>query len=130
MPAVPLPVGLEEKLDDVAAEVRRLRVLRGASWFAAFTFAIPLVAVGLDVALDLPGLARGLLLGGWLLVAVLLGWLLVIRRLRGDIPQSELAAAIEREFPNLAERLRTLVELSEHAEPGNGSRGMIKRTKP
>src|SRR5690349_8524324 len=124
MPAIPLPVALEEKLDDLAAEVRRLRVLRGASWFAAITFSIPLVAVGLDVIFDLSGLARGLLLVGWLLTAVLLGWLLVIRRLRGDIPPRELAAAIEREFPNLAERLSTLVELSEKAEPGNGSKGM------
>lgn len=126
MPAIPLPVALEEKLDDVAAEVRRLRVLRGASWFAAVTFSVPLVAVGLDVIFDLSGLVRGLLLVGWLLTAALLGWLLVIRRLRGDIPPRELAAAIEREFPNLAERLSTLVELSEKADPGNGSKGMIK----
>ena len=35
MPAIPLPAGLEEKLDDVAVEVRRLRILRGVSWFAA-----------------------------------------------------------------------------------------------
>lgn len=126
MPAVALPVALEEKLDDVAAEVRRLRVLRGASWFAAVTFAVPLVAVMLDVMFDLSGLARGLLLGGWLVVSVLLGWLLVVRRLKGEIPPQELAEAIEGEFPNLAERLSTLVELSEHAEPGNGSKGMIK----
>jgi hypothetical protein len=125
MPAVPLPIALEEKLDDVAAEVRRLRVLRGASWFAATTFALPLVAVSLDMLLDLSPLVRGLLLAGWVAVSAVLGWWLVVRRLRGDIPPQELAAAIEREFPNLAERLSTLVELSEHADAGNGSRGMI-----
>lgn len=125
MPAVPLPVVLEEKLDDVAAEVRRLRVLRGASWFAAVTFALPLLFVALDVLLDLSPLVRGLMLGGWVAVCAFLGWWLVVRRTRGEIPPRELAAAVEREFPNLAERLSTLVELSEHADAGNGSRGMI-----
>jgi hypothetical protein len=125
MPAIPLPVGLEEKLDAVATEVRRLRVLRGVSWFAVLLFVVPVAAVSVDAAVNLSGIARGLALAGWVAVTALGFWWLVLRRMRGDIPLAELAAAIEQQYPNLAERLRTLVELSEHADAGNGSKGMV-----
>lgn len=125
MPAIPLPVGIEEKLDEVAVEVRRLRVLRGVSWFAAVLFTLPVALVVLDAALDLAAPLRGLLLTGGLVVLAAAFWLLVLRRSRGPVPPEQLAAAVEEHHPNLAERLRTLVELSEHAEPGNGSKAMI-----
>jgi hypothetical protein len=120
-----MPAGLEEKLGDLAAEVRKLRVLRGVSAFTAVVFVLPVAAVCLDVAFQLSAAARGLMLGVWVSAAALAFWLLVARRMRGDVPQEALASAIERQYPNLAERVRTLVELSEHADSGNGSRGMI-----
>lgn len=125
MPAIPLPAGIEEKLDEVAVEVRRLRVLRGVSWFAAVLFTLPVALVVLDAALDLSAPLRGLVLAGGLVLLAAAFWLLVLRRSRGPVPAEQLAAAVEEHHPNLAERLRTLVELSENAEPGNGSRAMI-----
>ena len=125
MPAIPLPAGIEEKLDEVAVEVRRLRVLRGVSWFAAVLFSLPVALVVADAALDLSAPLRGLVLAGGLVLLAAAFWLLVLRRSRGPVPAEQLAAAVEEHHPNLAERLRTLVELSENADPGNGSRAMI-----
>jgi hypothetical protein len=125
MSAIPLPTGLEEKIDDLAVEIRRLRVLRGVCWFAVVLFALPFVAVGLDWVFTLSGPARGAVLAGGVAVAVFSFWWLILRRIRGEVPPAELAVAIEQEYPNLAERLRTLVELSEQAEPGNGSKAMV-----
>lgn len=125
MAAVPLPPGIEEKLADLSAEMRRLRVIRGASWLALALFALPVAGIALDSSVPMPRYARLLLLAGWGALGALATWVFLVRRMRGEVPPAELAAAIEEKYPSLAERLRTLVELSEHAEPGNGSKALI-----
>lgn len=125
MPAVPLPPGIDEKLSELAAEIRRLRVIRGASWLALALFALPVAAIAVDSSVALPRYARVLLFAGWAALGALAAWAFVFRRITGDVPPAELAAAIEEKYPSLSERLRTLVELSERAEPGNGSKALI-----
>ena len=125
MPAFALPESLEAQLDDLAAEVRRLRILRGASWLVTILFAAPLLAIALDASFELPGRARGALLAGWLALALVAAWWFVVRRIRETQSAAALAALLEAKFPSLAERLCTLVELSANADAGNGSRTMM-----
>src|SRR5262245_61429463 len=122
MPAAPLPPLLDEKLTDLAAEVRRLRVVRGSGRVPLALVGGAALAVGLDAAVGLPGVVRGVLFAGWLGLAAFAGWRWVARPLRGPVPAAELAARVEQTYPGLAERLTTLVELSEQAGRGNGSR--------
>lgn len=126
MPAAAvLPRVLEDKLDELAQQIRWLRLLRGLSWLALTLFATAVAAVLLDASLDLTGPTRGLLLSGWVAGGGLAAWRLVLRPLRRPIPVADLAAAVEGRYPSLAERLYSVVELSEHAGPGNGSQALI-----
>ena len=125
MPAFALPQSLEEQLDELAGEIRRLRILRGFSWLVAVLFAAPMAAIALDASFDLSGRARGALLGGWIALGFAAARWFVVRRFRETIPPDAIARIIEEKFPNLAERLRTLVGLSERADAGNGSPTMM-----
>jgi hypothetical protein len=125
MPAAPLPHTLEEKLDGLAAAVRRMSIIRGCGWLILAALGGAAVAIALDAALDLPGWVRGLMLLGWAALTMLVCWRMVVRPWRDPIPAAELAARVEQYFPGLSERLTTLVELHEHAGPGNGSRALI-----
>lgn len=125
MSAVKLPHALEEKLGELAQQVRRLWFYRGMSWFALLFFGSALAMVLLDLRLDLSGWGRVALLLGWAGLQLFAFRRCVLRPLRSPIPVPLLAAAIEDQFPNLSERLTTLVELSENAEPGNGSKALI-----
>ena len=125
MPGIALPQGLEEKLDSLAADVKRWRFRRGVSLSAVVVCAVPVVLVLLDRSLQLSAWLRiGLLALGVGVMAASVWWF-VFRWWKQPVPASALAAAIEKEFPHLSERLQTLVELNEHAEPGNGSKAMI-----
>lgn len=125
MSAVKLPHAIEEKLGELAQRVRKLWFYRGVSWYALACLGSALGLVLLDANFDLPGYGRALLLLVWGVAQVFAFRRLVIRPMRSPIPVPLLAAAIEDQFPNLSERLTTLVELSEHAEPGNGSQALI-----
>ncbi len=125
MPAFALSASLEEQLEDLAGEVRRLRIVRGICWLIAFLFAAPMCAIALDASFELPGRIRGALLVACAVIGVASAWWFVVRRFRETTPPEALARIIEAKFPSLAERLRTLVELSQHADAGNGSRTMM-----
>lgn len=125
MSAVKLPHAIEEKLGELAQKVRKLWLYRGVSWFVLVLLGTAFGLIVLDANYELPGWGRGLLLLGWIVLQVLAFRRLVLRPMRNPIPIAMLAAAIEDQFPNLAERLTTLVELSENAEPGNGSKALI-----
>jgi hypothetical protein len=126
MSAVKLPHAIEEKLGELSQQVRRLWLYRGVSWFALAFFGSALGLVLLDANFEFPGWGRTLLLVGWVVLQVVAFRRCVLRPIRSPIPVPLLAAAIEDQFPNLSERLSTLVELSENAEPGNGSKALIE----
>jgi hypothetical protein len=125
MPAAVLPRALEEKLNDLAHRVHRLRLLRGLSWLTLTLLLTGVTAIVVDAVFDLSAVGRGLLLALWLLVGGLATWRFVFYELRQPIPITELAAAVENRYPSLAERLSSVVELSEHADIGNGSQSLI-----
>ena len=122
MPAFALSPAIETQLAALAVKVRRLRILRGASWFVVAVIAAPLFAVALDATFELSVLARGGLLAAWLASAVCAAYWFVVRRYRGVISPAELARILEVEFPSLAGRLQTL---GDRADAKIGSRTMI-----
>jgi hypothetical protein len=101
MPAV-LPRALEEKLDDLAHHVRRLRLLRGLSRLALTLFLTAVAAVLADYSLDLPATGRAALLTGWAVVGAAAAWRFVLRPIRQPVPVADLAAAVEERYPSLA----------------------------
>ena len=126
MSAVKLPRVIEEKLAELASQVRRLWLIRGLSRFALVFFVLALAAVLIDAKLNLSGAVRGLLLCSWMTILGFAAWRFIVRPLRNEVPVSMLAAAIEKHYPSLAERLSTLVELSEHSDAGNGSKALME----
>jgi hypothetical protein len=125
MPAAKLPKKLHARLDLLAARVRKVRLLRTAGR-AAFTLPIAaLVAVLADAYLSLPEGVRIGLLVAWVLL-VLREVRNLFRAARAPVDLEAVASAIEEEFPRLAERLTTAVELSEHSDESNGSPALME----
>jgi hypothetical protein len=125
MATVSLPPALEARLAAVAARVRRLRVVRGASWVAVAGLLAGVVLVLLDAAIGLPVLARCLLQLAWLGLVGVLAWRLVVRPWREEVPLEEVARRVERQFPGLGERLLTVVSLRERTGPAHGSPHLV-----
>ena len=123
MPAFALPASVEERLDRLTAEARRLRILSGAGWLVAVLLAAPSSAVALDAAFELCGRARGGLLALGVALALAAAWWFVVRRCRETLSPDALARMVEADFPNLAEQLRSLAEGNDPA--GRGSRTMM-----
>lgn len=125
MPAYLLPESLRTQLDDLAVTVRRLRVVRGISWWVLLLLALASSAIALDATCEFSSRARGYLFWVWIAVAVTAGCWFVGRRILEAPSLNLLAQLIEAKFPDLAERLQTLVQLSQETDPGNGSRTMM-----
>ena len=124
MPAAKLPKKLHARLDFLAARVRKVRFLRAVGRAAFLLPVAALVAILADAYLGLPG---------WLRIGLLAGWVfLLVRELRTSCPRrtaavdlEAVASAVEEEFPRLAERLTTAVELAGHSDESNGSPALI-----
>jgi DNA repair exonuclease SbcCD ATPase subunit len=131
-----LPAGVERQLRSAIRRVRFLRTARAVSVLVIVLAAAAGAALLADSAFVLPAEVRGLMLAGWL---VLGGWL--IFRLLKPLPPSPsprsgeggaggevpIAAAVEDQFPELAERLTTSVELVHLADEFHGSPQLIAR---
>ncbi|MFO0842711.1 MAG: hypothetical protein U0797_10000 [Gemmataceae bacterium] len=122
----PLPPALHRRLAGVARRVRRMRLVRGAS---LLVLALAGLAGGAFLAdyltrESLPGLARGAALAAWLGLGSLL-LLGLARRLLRPLDAADLAAVIEKRYPELGERLTSSVELCRSADVGSGSPELI-----
>src|SRR5687768_15389935 len=125
MPAAKLPKKLHARLDFLAARVRKVRTLRAVARAAFLLPVAALVAILADAYLGLPEWARLGLLAAWVV--------LLLREVRNLVrprtPPVDLEAvpsAVEEEFPRLAERLTTAVELAEHSDESNGSPALME----
>ncbi len=122
----PLPKTLDVRLAELSRRVYRLNVLRGLSRLLLLLLAFALVAISLDALIRLSITARAILLAGWLGLA-----LFEIRRfIFGPFTRLQdtegLAAAIEKEYPRLGERLTTAVELAGRDDLANGSPHLVE----
>ncbi len=124
MPAASLPPKLHDRLEDLAARARKVRLLRA---IARATFLLPvaaLVCILADAYLSLPAFARVGLLLGWIVLALREAWHLV-RATTAKVDMEAVASAVELEFPRLAERLTTAVELAGKSDESNGAPALI-----
>src|SRR5262245_25269281 len=121
-----LPAALRDRLTAVARRIRFLRLIHGLSILVlvlTLTGAVCLVA---DWALHLDALFRVGLLAGWLMVGGVTALFAVVRpQFRRLDPQS-LAAVVEEQYPELAERLLSAVELSGERGIHHGSPALIE----
>lgn len=114
-----LPPALQQKLTSLAGHVRRLRLLRGLSLLflvGALVFGVTFLA---DLALDLTEETFSWILTVGLVLIGLVALFGVIVPLRRRLDFEALAAAIEQQHPELAERLTSSVELTQ----GKGKHG-------
>jgi hypothetical protein len=124
MPAAKLPKKLHSRLDDLAVRVRKLRFLRAVSRAAFLLPVAALVAILIDGYLGLPGWLRFALLAGWLLLLVR-EVRNILRARTSQVDLEAIASAVEEEYPRLAERLTTAVELAECSDESNGAPALI-----
>ncbi|HEV2949276.1 MAG TPA: hypothetical protein VGX70_18015 [Gemmataceae bacterium] len=116
-----LPSSLNQKLSAVIRRLRLMRTLRGLCGLVLGMAIFLGLALLLDWVFDLPGEARGIVLAGWLGLGVWLAFRSLILPLRSRPSAEAVAAAIEEEFPQLAERLTTSVELAPLSDDFHGS---------
>jgi hypothetical protein len=120
-----LPNTLRDKINSLARKMALLRLTRAI----AVTALILIVSAGLiwaaDYWLKLPRGVRLGMLGCWAALAIA-GFVRCVKNLSHKADADALAALIEQEYPNLAERLLTSVELTEAAENAHGSQTFIE----
>jgi hypothetical protein len=125
MASVPLPDSIQGKLDDLAARVRRLRLIRGISVVVLTFVGVAGFALIADAWLELPTVARVILFACWVMATAAAVWCGLLRH-RQSPTAVALAGAVEGEYPRLRERLTSTVELAEHAQPCHGSPRFIQ----
>ncbi len=118
MATIDLPVGIEQQLVALDRLVRDATFSRGISRVALVAPVALGICLAADWLLGLGGGLRLLLLVGWGLLTLGLAWREILRPLCRPPSLSELAALVERQHPELKERLTSLVELREHDAPG------------
>jgi hypothetical protein len=116
-----LPSSLSHKLTAVIRRLRFLRFTRGLSRLAIGLTVFLAAALLVDFLLDLPGEVRGILLIGWLGLGAWLAIRELMLPMRRQPAAEVVAAAIEEEFPQLAERLTTTIELAPLSDEFHGS---------
>src|SRR5262249_48575691 len=124
MATATLPNSLHDKIAAVAGKIARIRLARRV---AATILALSLTAAFIVLADYLFKFGTGVrlvLLAGWAALAVA-GVVACVRALGRRADVDALAALIEKEYPNLAERLLSSVELSEAGDAGHGSQALI-----
>ncbi|MEC7556475.1 MAG: hypothetical protein VYA32_04810 [Planctomycetota bacterium] len=123
-PRPSLPPQLQQALGQLGRRWRWLTVLHGVGLFLLATTAILAAGVLLDLLLPLSPTVRivtlALVLGGiaWA------GFRLLLVRLATNISPAELAALVERDHPELEERLTSSVELLDSDDCGGGDEGL------
>jgi len=125
MASVPLPDSIQGKLDDLAARVRRLRLIRGASAVVLTFVGVAAFSLVADAWLELPTAARVILFGLWVVTTITAVWFGLLRQRRPPSAVA-MAGAVEDQYPRLRERLTSTVELAEHAQPCHGSPRFIQ----
>jgi len=119
-----LPEVIRDELIAMQRQERELTAVRGVGNCLKWTCLAFAVCLLTDAVWNLPALIRGgllTLLTGW---AMWVAWRGLIQPLLRRRSWNELAAAVERDHPELAERLITLVELE--AEPNRTSSPVMR----
>jgi len=120
-----LPTGLSDRIAAIAWRIRLLRTLRGLSMLALSLLLLGSLIAGADYLFGLPVWFREVLFGIWVCVGLcVLVKSLVVPLCRSLSPQS-LAALIEEKYPDLGERLTSLVDLTAGADRPHSSPELV-----
>ncbi|MEI8019285.1 MAG: hypothetical protein WCH39_13860, partial [Schlesneria sp.] len=106
-----IPPLIERQLLALDKQIRDSAFIRGAGRLVLWVCLFLVGGFLLDGFLGLNGAVRGCLLGVWIALALWLLWRGVIRPATAPVSFSALAALVEQQFPELRERLTSLVEL-------------------
>ena len=130
MSAVPtgIPPLIEQQLLVLDKQIRDTAFVRGAGRLVLGISIFLGCGLLLDACLGLNGTIRGILLAAWVLLAFGLLWRNVIRPMFAPVSLASLAALVEQQFPELRERLTSLVELrgSEGTELAPGTSKLMQ----
>lgn len=107
-----LPAVVVRELENLDAHWRRTAALGGCGRLLVLGTVLLVGSLIGDLLLDFEAVTRSWLLAGLMLTVAGYGWMAVIRPLVQRVPPEDLAALAERRFPELRERLTSLVELS------------------
>ena len=106
-----IPPLIERQLLALDKQIRDSAFIRGLGRLVLWGCLFLAGGFLLDAFIGLNGTVRGCLLGAWIVLALGLLWQGVVRPAIAPVSFSALAALVERQFPELRERLTSLVEL-------------------
>lgn len=115
--ACDVPVAVQQELGNLRLHLRRTEALRGFGVLLLLGTGMLVVSLTADFLADLDSSTRLWLLAGQVLLCLAAGVLGVVRPFLREIPDEDVAALAERRFPELSERLTSLVELSDERLP-------------
>lgn len=125
-----IPPQIAAKLNESVARVRRILLVRGTCATLAVFVASVLAIMAIDAMVTIyVSWVRWLLWACCVGATVAVAWFALIKPLRRKFTAAEIAALIERNHPELEERLSTAVELAQAGELTSSSRLMEEITK-
>ena len=125
MSTATLPKSLRTRLTSLGQRLHQQKVIRSACRIALLLLGSAAAIILVDVLVGLPVWLRCVTLVGWVGLGIY-----EVRRffhevLSAPIDAEGVACAVEQEYPRLAERLSTAVELAGTDDPANGSPELI-----
>ena len=112
-----VPAVVQQELNGLRVHLRRTEALRGFGRLLVLGAGLLFAALAADFLLDLEAATRAWLLAGQGLLCLTAGFLGIVRPFLRKIPDEDVAALAERKFPELGERLTSLIELSDEQLP-------------
>ena len=112
-----VPAVVQQELNGLRVHLRRTEALRGFGRLLLLGTGLLFAALATDFVLDLETATRAWLLAGQVLLCLAAGVLGIVRPFLQKISDEDVAALAERKFPELGERLTSLIELSDDQLP-------------
>ncbi len=112
-----LPRGVASQLDRLRSRLRQVAVLRGVGVTLILAVVSFVAVMGADWWVDFEPSTRLTLLGSWAAGLLVASLALIARPATRRMNDVELAAYAEQQFPDLGERLVTLIELGDQSVP-------------
>jgi len=116
---------LQKKIDAVRSAWRRTEILKGGATLLADAVIVVLALIAIDAIYHLPTPARALLLAVGLATLVGAAFLVLLRPLKRQLPDSELAIHVETRYPALNGMLMAAVEYEQYEVTDQVQAGLV-----
>ena len=114
-----LPPDVTSRLSALRSRVRQMAILRGVGVFLTLESLLLILVIAADLWLDLNPSSRTVLLAGLGITSLGLAWKFLYQPASKKFSDAELASIAEQHYPSLAERVTSLVELTDPNLPEN-----------